>query len=400
LQKRTMSDLKAWQQYYRELAAKTNMFPVAPQPQSPAADVLLALSKYNSAIEEVRQAGLLPASRFPLTYDSETSFDILLPHLASLKRCAQVLQLHALAELQNEQSDKALADVKLALRLAESMRAEPFLISHLVRAAIVRIALQPVWEGLAGRKWSDAQLIELDRDLAKLNSLADHQLSMRGEMAGQSSLIDWLRCNPEQMFTVFEGSEEDLPPAVPPDFLREIIGHLIPSGWFYQNQLGCARIMVQYYLPAADMNRGTISPAFIEDADAKIEASLKPSPYNPYNIFGRYLLPALSAATRKFAVGQGSADLARVACALERYRLAHGQYPESLDVLAPQFIAKLPHDIIGGQPLKYRRADDGQFVLYSIGLNETDDGGEVGFNKSGKSVDNTKGDWVWRYPAK
>ena len=49
-------------------------------------------------------------------------------------------------------------------------------------------------------------------------------------------------------------------------------------------------------------------------------------------------------------------DLARVAIALERYRLAHGAYPESLDVLAPQFIAQLPHDIINGQPLHYRRA--------------------------------------------
>jgi len=39
-----ISDLKAWRDYYRALAAKMNEFPVAPEPQSPAADVLLALS--------------------------------------------------------------------------------------------------------------------------------------------------------------------------------------------------------------------------------------------------------------------------------------------------------------------------------------------------------------------
>ena len=33
-------------------------------------------------------------------------------------------------------------------------------------------------------------------------------------------------------------------------------------------------------------------------------------------------------------------DLARTAIALERYRLARGEFPESLDALAPQFIAK------------------------------------------------------------
>ena len=83
-------------------------------------------------------------------------------------------------------------------------------------------------------------------------------------------------------------------------------------------------------------------------------------------------------------------DLARVAIALERYRLAHGEYPESLDALAPQFIAKLPHDIINGQPLHYRRTADGQFVLYSVGWNETDDGGEVGFKKDGSVDINTR----------
>jgi len=102
---------------------------------------------------------------------------------------------------------------------------------------------------------------------------------------------------------------------------------------------------------------------------------------------------------KKFACAQASVDLARVAIALERYRLAHGDFPESLEALAPQFMDKIPHDIIGGQPLHYRREANGQFVLYSVGWNETDDGGMVGLTKSG-AVDMNKGDWVWRYPAR
>jgi hypothetical protein len=92
-------------------------------------------------------------------------------------------------------------------------------------------------------------------------------------------------------------------------------------------------------------------------------------------------------------------DQARIACALERYRLANGQFPDALDALAPKFIGKLPHDIIDGQPLRYRRTEDGQFVLYSVGWNGTDDGGKVELTKHG-GVDLTKGDWVWRYPAR
>ena len=119
--------------------------------------------------------------------------------------------------------------------------------------------------------------------------------------------------------------------------------------------------------------------------------------------------PIIGRAVEKFAAIQSSIDLARVACALERYRLAHGQYPDTLDALAPQFIGKLPHDIINGQPLHYRRTDDppsqssgaasGKFILYSVGWNETDDGGQIVFTQDGSVVDREKGDWVWQYPT-
>jgi hypothetical protein len=36
-----------------------------------------------------------------------------------------------------------------------------------------------------------------------------------------------------------------------------------------------------------------------------------------------------------FAHGQACVDLARVAIGLERYKLEHGSYPESVEVLAP-----------------------------------------------------------------
>jgi tetratricopeptide (TPR) repeat protein len=386
-QKSTMSDLNIWQQYYR-----THDFPVAPQPQSAATDVLLALGKYNPAIEELRQASKLPDSRFPLEYGKEEPWAILLPHLAVLKGCAQVLQLRAIAELQNGQSEQALDDVKLMLRLTDSVRTEPFLISHLVRIAILQIVLQPVWEGLARHQWSEAQLVELDRELAGLDFLSDYKLPMHGELVFQSGMFDFLRLHPEQ-FPNLSGDGN----FVKTPLLARIIWRLIPRGWIYQNQLRCARPMVEWYLPAADTNQRIISPTTTRQADAAVEAQTKHR--NPYNIAESLFLPALGSCARKFAYGQESVDLARVACALERYHLAHGAYPEALDALAPQFIAKVPHDIINGQPLQYHPEVNGQFVLYSVGWNEKDDDGEIGQEKNG-AVDISTGDWVWQYPAR
>jgi len=399
----TMSNLKLRQVFYRELG-KTNLFPVPPQPQSPAADVLLALSKYDATVEELRQASQLPQSRFPLNYGTDNPAEILLPPLAAMKRSIQLLQLRSLAEEQNGQSDKALADLRLMLRLTEAICTEPFLISHLVRIAMLQITLQPVYEGLAEHQWSDAQLAVLDSKLAKLDFLADYKLSMRGEMGLQGGNIDYLIHHRRELSNI--GFESGGSP--PPRF----ISSLIPTGWFYQNRLNCARMMVEYDIPRADVNQHIVSPAGVRRAEQAQRAEQRRTRRTtPYNFLEKLMLPALGNAVKKFAYAQSSVDLARVAIALERYRLAHGDYPESLDALAPQFIEKVPHDVIGGGPLHYRRTSDpssqssdaasGQFVLYSVGWNERDDGGVVVLTKgSTPTADINQGDWVWRYPAK
>ena len=54
----------------------------------------------------------------------------------------------------------------------------------------------------------------------------------------------------------------------------------------------------------------------------------------------------------------------------------------------------MPNDVFTGEPYKYRRTDDGNFVLYSIGRNEKDDGGLFGITW----FNDKEGDWVWQYP--
>ena len=88
---------------------------------------------------------------------------------------------------------------------------------------------------------------------------------------------------------------------------------------------------------------------------------------------------------------------ALVSCALERYRLADGHLPDTLDALVPPFLSEIPHDVIDGQPLRYHRTAVDQYVLYSIGWNEKDDGGVVALKKDSTGIDIGNGDWVWKY---
>ena len=390
----TLSRLEGWQRYYRELAGSADDFPVTAQAQSPAADVLLALSKYDGVLQELRAACQMPYSRYPLNYDSESPFMIHLPHLAVLKSCAVMLQLRSLAELQLSQPDKALEDVRLGLQLADKVRTEPLLISQLVRIAMVQLMLQPVWEGLAEHKWSDAQLAAVEAELAKLDFPAAWATSMKSELGAQADELEHLlrqRDGFDELQGLINFAGNNTKVRLPDKW----VARLVPKGWFYQNEYRCARLMADYCIPLADASQGTFSPAVARRGAETLAADGT----GPFSLAAGLIMPVLNNAAPKFAYGQASVDLARTALALERCRLARGAFPESLDALAPQFVVKVPHDVIGGGPLQYSREPDVGFVLYSIGWNEKDDGGEAAFDKGG-AVDIQKGDWVWRRTGK
>lgn len=59
-----------------------------------------------------------------------------------------------------------------------------------------------------------------------------------------------------------------------------------------------------------------------------------------------------------------------------RYKVAEGDFPESLDDLVSSgYLKGLPQDPYSDGPLIYRKAEDG-FILYSVGANFKDDGGK------------------------
>lgn len=445
-----MTDLKAWQDYYRATtftrvygysndkeiletnALAASPFPTSPQPQTPAADVLLALSRYDGVLAELQQACDRPFSRFPLNYDAAPFYTLMLPHLASLQSSAQVLQLRAIARLQAGKTDDALRDVKMMLRLAQSVRMEPELLSHLVQIHLIEFALQPIWEGLAARRWSDAQLQVLQQELQKVDLVADLQLSLRGERAELVEALGYMDKNrnlfPKEqaaasirmllalwpglynglygyngLFSQMPNPARGLPDVLGFCFANKysapILCWLPPGGWYEQNKLTAARIFQEKFLPAVVPEKYLISQQASANAAGYLNEQLSERNINFKNVFVREYIPGMGGSMQKFAAAQSAVDMAALACALERYWLANGNYPENLSALAPEFVEKVPPDVVNGQPLHYRRTGAGRFQLYSEGWNGKDDGGMVGTNQTG-SYNPYQGDWVWKYPAK
>jgi len=69
-------------------------------------------------------------------------------------------------------------------------------------------------------------------------------------------------------------------------------------------------------------------------------------------------------------------DLAKAALMLNLYRTVHGSYPERLNDVATQLVGRVPDDFCSGEPLRYRKIENG-YQLYSVGLNGIDDGGRM-----------------------
>src|SRR5438045_2247372 len=130
-----------WKKYREKWEAKGERFdlasfipkPVPPEQNFAATPFFAPFLDY--AIDETNRGASRRQCPAVLSFPSHYNeyYYALLPHLASLKGLARIVQLRTVAHLQAGHSAEALQDAQLCLRLADSLKSEGFLISQLVR---------------------------------------------------------------------------------------------------------------------------------------------------------------------------------------------------------------------------------------------------------------------------
>ncbi len=363
-------DLQAWQAFYRAVSPKT------PHPESPEEDTLASLGVMDGIIAELRDAAKArPLSRFPLQYQLGAEMPV--NHLTALRNITHVLASRAIAELRLNRTDDALADVQLQLRILDSIKTEPVFISQLVRSVMGLMVLEPVWEGIRLHRWTDGQLTILQSDLQQLDFLSDYSRGIRGTRTTDELALMLISKKPS-FAQMFSGSlsESDL---------RLLNATKYLKGWIYQNAASDARWLQQGLLFMDVAARRVYS----RDIDEFVK-SIRESKSTPYTFLAKIEPPDFLNSLAGCASKQTYVDEAVIACAIERYRLAHGTLPATL---ADLHMENLPHDIITGGPLHYR-VTGGDYILYSVGWNATNDGGKVVVGSNG-FLNNMEGDWVW-----
>jgi hypothetical protein len=256
--------------------------------------------------------------------------------------------------------------------------------------------MHSVWEGLAEHRWSDAQLKELQGLLEHYDFIADMKPPLGGERAAGILTADLLE---QGKFPLNELTDDPNPSR---GSAANAFGKIMPHGWYQMEKLNYCRLYSLQLEGGFDVGAKRVFPEKIASNMKALNRAFAgrnriTTILTRHQLLAAVMLPALGDVPKKGAIGQVTADEAALACALERYRLAHEQFPDKLDGLIPDFISALPHDVISGGAYKYQRSGD-SFKLYSVGWNETDDGGKVVMK--GSQLDPTAGDWVWQYPAK
>ncbi|MBD3673641.1 MAG: hypothetical protein HUJ26_08975 [Planctomycetaceae bacterium] len=91
-------------------------------------------------------------------------------------------------------------------------------------------------------------------------------------------------------------------------------------------------------------------------------------------ILARLVLPATSQIQRALDREEAKYRTLLVMLAGQAYRRDHGEFPNTLDELVPDYLDAIPVDNYDGKPLKYRFDPEGP-VVYSVFENGIDDGG-------------------------
>ncbi len=299
-------------------------------------------------------------------------FETPTPMLA-VKTASFWLAADALWNLHTDRRAEALASLQAIAGLANLHREEYYLVSQMTRVAVAGIGLNLTWEALQAKDWSDSQLLALQNCWAGSDFLETAEKGFEGERCmGRESINLYNLYRRGHLYNLYRRGQNVSP--------QNRLGHSFYGKYFLDGDLLLQLRHLQAYLDQVRTLRANRSwsevSASLDQLNARIDGLT-----NSLMRF-RYLItlvatPNFKRAVLKSVQVETQRRLAVTAIALERYRRQHGQYPPSLDALVPQCLPFVPRDCMSGQPLRYQPRDRETFLLYSVGEDGRDNGGDA-----------------------
>jgi hypothetical protein len=380
-------------------------------------EIGIALGSHARAVALLQ--GIPEGAKLDFQLDYNAGHRLLLPHLSHLKRSAQLLSAAVVYELHRGDSLAATTNLHALLTLVHGSDDERLLVSQLVRMAVSGIACGATWEILQSGDMSDRDLAWLQAKWSRLRFVQPMESALVVERAYAPLTIRWLReaSSPTEALWGGMGSGSTPPGSVGwfdnfkelgDSAKRRTAETVWRASWSFDDELRMLQGAQVLITTVRHVQTNGSFHSALEERDRELKAlGLDELP----DSWLRTTLSDEIGEVLNFATGFArsldrvlAAEVARTvvvaAIALKRHHLRNESFPDGLAALVPEFLSSVPKDPVDGQPLRYRLNPDGTFLLYSIGEDGKDDGGNPTPSGSSKSLYWAKGqDWVWPQPA-
>jgi hypothetical protein len=371
------------------LPSATNTFRVFANPSCfcPAEDYLAQTDPCKPQFDLMREALKRPYALM----DAGCERPVTAPprNFVGFRVVSQALAQRAQSYLLLGQPERALEELTLIHDLAALLEVKPFSpVAAMIEGAITGMYVEVIRDGLRLGAWREPQLIALQGQLEKIHLGPLLVAGLSSERSAICRTIESAR--PSEFAAAFD--TDRTPRNLWEEFNRPgfFVLTFAPRGWRYQSMAASASLL-QSNIACFDRVTQTVRPREVDKANSAVEALLAHG--SPTTRLAGIAIPSFARAWQTMARNQTSVDQAFIACALEGFRLAHGEYPPDLAALAPEFADRIPRGIFGEGQFHYRRLDATHFTLYSVGWNGKDEGGLA--SDSVPLVDRADGNWVW-----
>jgi hypothetical protein len=285
-----------------------------------------------------------------------------------LERLHLLFEVRACALLALDRSQAAGEDMLAGLHLAQMARHLPDARSTMRVQGLLARSLQPLWEGLSQKAWTEPQLAAFQHELARFNLLADYTNAVRRVVLAN---IDIWREIPNS------ANAHPVLPEAYAGYQSEPAWQLQPRAWWYESCIQLHNVG-RSAIEEVDLGGGRIQPP-------NTWPDLSGLPLDSASTELLQQSPWWGANPGSVAFAQTCVNQAVIACALDRFRLVNGGYPENLQQLVPALLDRIPRDAVSGRPMIYEPGS-GSFVLRGVGPNGIDD-----------RKNTTSDDWLWTY---
>jgi hypothetical protein len=309
------------------------------------------------ALEVARKLKSMRRGRHRLIY-APNPMDTLLPDQQDARRIVNLLAFDALRHEHEQDLKAAVFSCRAMLNSARSLGDEPFSISQLVRIAGVSLACRSLERTLAQGEAPPDELALMQRALSEEDSFPDMLIAARGERGTLDGIFTAIE-NGAVSMSKLAGEPPEWYDFVPNWFGRESMREAHPAMLEAMSRFIDVAKLPMHEQAAAE-----------RELDGELRAQKR---VNPLVVL---FIPALQKVAQASRRKHAYLRCMIAALAAEHYRQKHKRWPHSLDQLCPEFLAAVPLDPFDGEPLRYRRVEEGM-VIYSVGADAVDNHGNI-----------------------